>query len=273
MKPAKKLNPVSFDSRHDRAPTLQRPVRCRARPMQMDTHVTPHQHPWAQLSCCGNGLMQVSVKQGELETTYIVPPTRAVWIPPNVEHTVTVLETAEMRTVDFHSTAMPPGWQASRVLVVSSLLRELIQALAEPESGVREQALMTLASNELGRAPAQALGVPLPRDKRLRALCEAILAAPAERATLSEWAVDIGASERTVARLFRTELSTSFQQWRQQAVLAHALPMLAKGMSIGHVAAATGYASDSAFSAMFKAAMGQPPSSFQTKASDALQAF
>lgn len=263
MKAAKKLNPVSFDSRHDRAPTPQRPVRCRVRPMQMDTHVIPHQHPWAQLSCCGSGLMQVSVKQGEVETTYIVPPTRAVWIPPNAQHTVTVLETAEMRTVDFHANATPAGWEGSKVVVVSNLLRELIYALAEPQSSTRESALMALASDELGRAPTQALGVPLPRDKRLRTLCEAILAAPAERATLSEWAVDIGASERTVARLFRTELDTSFQHWRQQAVLAHALPMLAKGMSIGHVAAATGYASDSAFSAMFKAAMGQPPSSFQ----------
>jgi len=65
-----------------------------------------------------------------------------------------------------------------------------------------------------------------------------------------------------VARLFRTELGTSYQQWRQQAVLAHALPLLARGMPINHVAAASGYASDSAFSAMFKAALGQSPSSF-----------
>jgi transcriptional regulator GlxA family with amidase domain len=38
------------------------------------------------------------------------------------------------------------------------------------------------------------------------------------------------ASERTVARLFREELGTSYQQWRQQAILAHALPMLARGV-------------------------------------------
>jgi len=100
----------------------------------------------------------------------------------------------------------------------------------------------------------------------LRALCEAVLRAPAERATLADWAADVGASERTAARLFRDELGISYQQWRQQAVLAHALPMLARGMPIGHVAAATGYASDSAFSAMFKAAMGQSPSHFQSRA-------
>ena len=36
-----------------------------------------------------------------------------------------------------------------------------------------------------------------------------------------------------------------------------------QGVPVGQVAAATGYASESAFSAMFKAAMGQPPRRFQ----------
>lgn len=56
-----------------------------------------------------------------------------------------------------------------------------------------------------------------------------------------------------------------FAQWRKQAVLAHALPRLARGEPVGLVAAASGYASESAFSAMFKAAMGQPPSWFMGK--------
>ena len=83
--------------------------------------------------------------------------------------------------------------------------------------------------------------------------------------TLADWARDIGASERTVARLFREALGMSYQQWRQQAILAHALPLLARGAPVSQVAAASGYASDSAFTAMFKAAMGQPPSQFQGK--------
>ena len=69
-----------------------------------------------------------------------------------------------------------------------------------------------------------------------------------------------------MARLFREQLGTSYQQWRQQAVLAHALPLLARGMPVGQVALASGYASESAFTAMFKAAMGQPPSRFQPRA-------
>lgn len=128
---------------------------------------------------------------------------------------------------------------------------------------------MALAMDEITRADTQALGVPMPHpehgDKRLRTLCEAVLRNPAEKSQLRDWGKQVGASERTVARLFRDELDTTFQQWRLQAVLAHALPQLTRGLSIAQVAAASGYASDSAFSAMFKQAMGKAPSHFQRK--------
>jgi AraC-like DNA-binding protein len=271
MKPKRKvlLTPVPFDTSDKRPPTPERPVRSRARALAMDAHIEPHRHPWSQFTYCASGLMQVTVTQGDVQTTFIVPPTRAVWIPPQVQHNVVVLETAELRTVDLHPTVTPAGWTDCRVLMVSKLLRELIHALEDSVPGPRDDAVMALAVDEMTRATTQALGVPMPHpehgDKRLRALCEAVLRDPAEKSQLSEWVAQVGASERTVARLFREELGTSYQQWRLQAVLANALPQLARGMPIAQVAAASGYASDSAFSAMFKQAMGQAPSHFQNK--------
>ena len=257
-------------------PSRQRPVRLRARALPADTHFEPHAHAWAQLAYCASGIVQVSAAQsGDAadEITYIVPPSRAVWIAPGARHHITVLEAAELRTLYIDASATPEGWQDCRVMVVSPLLREAIHALdtvaERPLTAAREQLLSAMVLDEITHADRQALGVPLPHpqtgDKRLRALCEAVLRAPTARATLAEWAADVGASERTVARLFREELGLGYQQWRQQAILAHALPLLARGQSVSRVAAASGYASDSAFSAMFKAAMGQPPSHFQNK--------
>jgi AraC-like DNA-binding protein len=262
-------------------PSVKRPVRVRARSMPADTHFEPHSHAWAQLAYCATGVVQVTAEGGDGgaggaggEITYIVPPSRAVWIAPGAQHHITVLEAAEFRTLYIHAGATPRGWSGCRVLVVSPLLRESISALdaaspTRPLSPTREQLLSGLVLDELTHADTQALGVPMPHpqsgDKRLRALCEAVLRAPSQRATLAEWAADTGASERTVARLFRDELGLSYQQWRQQAILAHALPLLTRGQSVSAVAAASGYASDSAFTAMFKAAMGQPPSHFQNK--------
>ena len=189
-------------------------------------------------------------------------------------HAVTIVESAQLLTLYIDASAVPVHWTRSRVLVVSPLLRELVHALNRPlrPSGEAERALHTLLFDEMEHATTQPLGVPMPSatggDRRLRNLCEAVMQAPAQHATLAAWATHGGASERTLARLFRDELGTSFQRWRQQVVLAHALPMLARGVSVGRVAEASGYASESAFSAMFKSAMGLPPTRLreQTKA-------
>ncbi|MDB5848438.1 MAG: AraC family transcriptional regulator [Rhodoferax sp.] len=279
-KPARPPRLVPVNDTDLFTPSTTRPVRVRSRTLPADSHFELHRHGWAQLAYCATGMVQVSyasepgagntrVNTGRRadEITYMVPPSRAVWIAPGAQHAIHVLERADLRTLYLDASVTPPGWCGSRVIVVSSLLRELIHALDAPALDAAREALLThLVLDEITHAATQALGVPLPPahtgDKRLRALCEAVLRAPAERATLAEWAADVGASERTMARLFRDELGTSYQQWRQQAVLAHALPMLARGVAVSQVAAASGYASDSAFSAMFKAAMGQSPSYF-----------
>src|SRR5438105_8554248 len=219
-------------------PTRARPVRVRARTLTADTHFEPHRHSWSQLAYCSAGVLQVAAQSdsGD-EVTYIVPPSRAVWIAPGARHSVHVLEDAQFRTLYMDASATPAGWSGCRVIDVSPLLRELVSALdhrALPRE--REERLAHLVLDEIAQADRHALGVPMPNsqsgDKRLRALCEAVLRAPAERGTLTEWSAEFGASERTMARLFRDELGITYQQWRQQAILAHALPMLARGTPV-----------------------------------------
>ena len=240
-------------------PSPERPVRGkRARAVTPDTHFEPHDHPWAQIAYCASGTLHVSAQDLSTgrDTSYVVPSSRAVWIAPRSQHTVAVLSSAEMHTLYLDPGAAPAGWQTSRMFAVSPLLRELFLALEHAEPGARETHLSALMLLELVDAETAPLGVPLPRadggDKRLRALCEAVLQAPAERATLAEWA-------------HRDELGTSYPHWRRQVVLAHALPLLARGTPVGQVAAACGYASESAFGAMVKAQLGQSPSAFQAK--------
>ncbi len=261
-------------------PTPEHPVRCRARELDSDNQFEPHHHAWGQLAYCARGLLQVTVVHPEdaggehspLETTTIVPPSRAVWIPPLARHAVTIVESAQLLTLYIDAGAVPSHWGRSRVLVVSPLLRELVHALNRPQRPQQKagRALLTLLLDEMEHADTQPLGVPMPNatgsDRRLRNLCEAVMQAPAQHSTLAAWATHVGASERTLARLFRDELGTSFQRWRQQVVLAHALPMLARGVPVGRVAEASGYASESAFSAMFKSAMGLPPTHLREQA-------
>lgn len=275
MRRAKTPIAIKVDDTEPFAPTPLRPLRTRLRDLPQDTHFEPHQHEWAQLACCASGLLQVSVRAaghggGEQDISVVVPPQRAVWIPPGALHSVMVVEAAQSRTVYLHASLFQAGWEQVRVLAVTPLLHALIDA--QDQASYRDQAdeqaaLTTLVRHELTHATCLPVGVPLPPagrgDRRLRALCNELLAQPNTFTTLAQWATAHGASERTMARLFRAELGMSFHHWRQQAVLARALPKLAQGTAVAQVAADSGYASESAFSAMFKACMGTSPRHFR----------
>lgn len=259
-------------------PDTTRPVRAKRQRLSTETRVVPHRHPWGQLAVSATGVVRLTVAHG----TYIVPPSRALWIPPGVEHAVTVVEDADLLTLYVHQPRGRCGpqaaradealWRQCRVLEVSDLLRALVLELdatpngagpaPDAESLKRESRLSALVLDELRRARPVPLGVDLPADKRLRALCEAVLGDPGRHATLDRWAQACGASPRTVARLFRSELGTSFAQWRQQVLLARAVTLAARKMPMASIAAELGYASPSAFSAMVRRSVGAPPSRF-----------
>ncbi|HEV7576428.1 MAG TPA: helix-turn-helix transcriptional regulator [Caldimonas sp.] len=263
---------------HLYTPTAARPLRAKLLRLRADTRVVPHAHPWGQVALSATGVIRVTVAHG----SYIVPPSRAVWIPPGVEHAVTVIEEAELLTLYLHqargrcgparSAAESASWRQCRVLEVSSLLLALALELdAKPDRSKatpardtldRERRLAALLFDELRRAAPVRLGVDLPQEKRLRRLCEAVIEAPSRHATLAAWAADTGASARTLTRLFRSELGTSFVQWRQQVLLARAVPLAARKLPMASIAAELGYASPSAFAAMVRRSVGATPSRF-----------
>ena len=257
-------------------PHAQRPVRSKMRELDKDTLILPHTHPWAQLAISTGGVIRLSLANA----TYLVPPHRAVWVPPGVQHAVTMVETARLYTLYFLPEAHGGGtqarwmndaaWQECRVMEASALLRALVvemdiasdaAAPLTPAQQEREQHLSALVCDELRRAPVIHLGVRLPHDKRLKNLCEAVLEDPTRHETLQSWVQDTGASLRTVARLFRSELGCTFTQWRQQVVLAHAVALAAQQLPIAHIAAELGY-TPSAFSALVRRTVGMTAAAF-----------
>lgn len=265
-------------------PGPERPVRAKRHHIRADQVIVPHRHPWAQFAFSPTGVMRLTASTG----TYIVPPSRAVWVPPEVEHAVTVLGDTDILTLYLHQddgrcgpdvpAAAEAPWRQCRVLEISELLRALVMAAdarpdplghggrsllaGDDEAQRREARLNALILDELRRARPVPLGIPLPADPRLRTLCEAVIDDPTRHPTLDAWARDTGASARTVARLFQQELGTSFGLWRQQVLLAKALGMAARRQPLKRIAAELGYASPSAFTAMVKRAVGLPPARF-----------
>lgn len=249
-----------FDWNSD-VPDARRPLTVSGRDLQAAAVLLPHHHSWGQFTYAVEGVMRVEANR----SSWIVPQQRAVWIPPGVMHGVTVLQNTHLRPMRVYAGRTPFPGQECKVLELSSLLRELLMALEQhdrQEQSPREHLLMEMILDEIPRCAVQPVRVPLPTDKRLKTLCDALIADPGIERTLADWAGLVGASERTLARLFERDLDMGFAQWRQQVRLAHAAPLIADGMPLSQVAAQLGYASQSAFSAMFKKTFGCSPTTF-----------
>jgi cupin superfamily acireductone dioxygenase involved in methionine salvage len=95
-------------------PSPSRPARSRTQLQPADAHFEPHQHAWVQLAYCDQGLIRVTAMEPQGHTSFIVPPSRAVWIPANTQHSVTMLENAHLRTVYLHASTTPAGWTPAR---------------------------------------------------------------------------------------------------------------------------------------------------------------
>lgn len=237
---------------------LPRPFWLRAFEMPAGHRVSAHAHPWGQLMYAAAGVLEACTEQ----RACVIPPRCAVWLPAGVAHS------AHARTgVTFRSLYLEPGIAMQlgecRVLAISPLLDGLIRRAAEfprdyPDHGPEDRLLYVLL-DELLRAPESGLSLPLPRDPRLRRITDELQRQPGQRLGIDDWADRVGASRRTLARLFREETGLSFREWREQARLLAALPRLEQGDSVTRVAGELGYDSTSAFIELFQRRLGMTP--------------
>ena len=223
-----------------------------------------HAHPRGQLLYAVSGTMRIETA----EAAYLVPPSMALFLPAGVLHAVRMDGPVAMRALFLREDAATRIGKQATVIAVSPLLREVIlAACAEPldwELGGRGHHLAELALDEIARAAAVNLRLPMPRDDRLRRATGLLLARPDNAHSLEDLAAAAGASSRTLARLFRAETGLSFRQWRQQARMAEAMGALTTGASPARAAFLAGYASQPAFGAAFRSLFGMTPGQART---------
>jgi len=252
----------SFKQRLAAIDANAQPMICVPTDYAADTRIEQHAHQKHQLVYAVHGVMVVQTSAGH----WVVPPTRAIWMPAGTVHWIRCVGAVRMRNLFVKpgiSRALP---KALQVVGISPLLRELIQAASAVdtpyEADSREGRLMRLILDELRTVPVLALHLPQPSDARLREICEHLEREPDDNTTLEAWAKRVEVAAKTIQRSFGRETGMTFGQWRQQLRLLRALELLATGEKVVDVALQLGYESPSAFATMFKRQFGQTPSQF-----------
>ena len=229
-------------------------------------HIRPHWHSRAQFVYAIAGTMRVRTARH----AWIVPPSRALWMPARTAHEIQMYGAVAMHSV-YANAAASAGMPADcAVLEVTPLARELIIRAAALPAAYDERGdeglLMQLLMAEIRRLPHSALDLPLPESTDLTRLCERILADLSTRRPSVHDAGEMNTSTRTLYRRFLRETGITFARWKQQARLLESIRRLAEGMPVTAVAIDLGYESPSAFSTMFRRALGVAPRVFAKSA-------
>lgn len=260
-----RMDPVVLGYRLDaRLPII--PLAMQISPRKMQARqvgcAAPHAHPRGQLIYAGSGVMRVVCGRD----IWVVPPSQAVWVPPDQEHEVYFPGEVALRNLFIDPSAIMGLPTQCTVLKVLPLLRELIvKAIEVGEEYLPESSgwrLMQVLLDELRQAQATPLHLPMGRDQRVMRVIEMLLEKPGDSRDLEAWSRIAGAGSRTLARLFVAETGLTFGMWRKRLVLQEAIRLLDQGQPVTQVAFDLGYQSQSAFIGMFRKELGVPPGQY-----------
>ncbi|OYQ82565.1 hypothetical protein B9T11_00105 [Wohlfahrtiimonas chitiniclastica] len=218
-----------------------------------------HMHQKGQFLFAQKGSMRVMMNR----QLYVVPPQRLLWIPANMPHRVFFTEVVGYRSIYLDARESIRLPDHPMIWVATSLMRAVLETIASapwdtdwqlPSRGYH---WLLVLWDELVSAKREHMYLDYPEDYRLQKYDLLAQAPP-----LSELALHVGASERTITRIFQKETGMNYQSWRQQWRLLKAIELLSEHQPMMEIALSLGFGSYSAFSTFFKNMMGISPKKY-----------
>jgi len=238
------------------------PVLTHSRSMVAESSIKPHAHPRGQLLWGSKGILRVASEQA----VWVVPSTHAVWIPGGHYHQVSNETATQTRNLYVDPSFFVRQCSEKVVMLkMSPLMREVILKLTEKVDSLSKERVNHLglvALDELESLEVLELYIPSGQDPRLQRLISLIINQPNQSLLLEQLATQVGASTRTIERLFKAETGLTFRQWRSRFRLMNSLEKISQGYNTTLVAHELGYSSVSSFISSFKKLFGCTPQEY-----------
>ncbi len=212
-----------------------------------------HTHDQHQLNWAEDGVLTIATAEG----SWILPPARALWIPRHTKHTTGSARSTTMRSLLIDRDLVE--WQVPTVIDVGPLLGPLLSYLGTDLGKEPRERAEAVLQDLLEPVPVAPIQLPMPADDRAVGIAKALQEDPTDTRTLAEWGRQVGASERTLARLFGAQTGMGFDEWRTRLRLSQAIALLADGHTVTAAGRRVGYATPSAFVAAFRRVTGVSP--------------
>jgi AraC-like DNA-binding protein len=226
-----------------------------------------HKHTKGQLTYVQGGIAYVHVA-GKI---YVIPARHYIWIPAGLPHFLQVKSSgAIIRTLYFPiEERAGEFYQKMGIYPVNDLLHEMLlyteKFQGQIDSHAPQSCFFTAIKNLLPELGITHLKTALPTSQhiRLKTVLNYLYAHVSDPITLHRVSEQFGFSERTLSRLFQSELSISFLQYVKQLRMVKAVElMLQTDLTLSEIAYETGYLSISAFSNTFYQFTNMRPSQF-----------
>jgi AraC-like DNA-binding protein len=238
-------------------------VRSLALTMRGGASLGAHRHRWGQLVYALSGMMRVSTD----ETDWMVPATKAIWVPREVRHKIHIHGEVAMRTLYIaHARAcvlpLTPAAVAVSPLLKALILHIVDLGMLSPQRPEQNR-LACVLIDLLQSARREDLALPLPLDPRAALFAANLARDPSDPRALELIAREAGASLRTLQRLFPLETGLTIEAWRRKARLLRGMACLAEGASVTAAALDCGYTSVAGFISAFSSQFGVTPGRYR----------
>ncbi|MDO4907942.1 AraC family transcriptional regulator [Neisseria sp.] len=219
---------------------------------------TPHCHPQGQFVLVRNGILYGYTAKKR----WLMKPGMAVWIPPNKEHWGSAYSHVDLTVIYIPLELCANFISNLKLIDSSSLITAICERLTnveKPLSEVKRHNMLQLLFEEIDESPISTPPLLLPQDNRLKKITDSLIENPAQKYSLAEWGKYVGATGRTLARLFKKETGLCYTEWHNYLLLTAAWKGLSEGDSNKQLSVTLGFSSGDSFSHWFRRVSGLSP--------------